>query len=93
MNGSRLFVCFSGTWAHPGGHLEFGESFEDCARREILEETGLSVSEIKFLTAVNTVMVEENKHYVTVFVGCFVDGEQKEPAVRHVFDFQAAGEC
>ena len=27
----------------PGGHLEPGESFLDCARREVLEETGIVI--------------------------------------------------
>lgn len=32
-----------GKWISVGGKLEKGESPEDCARREILEETGLTV--------------------------------------------------
>lgn len=32
-----------GEWALPGGHLEMGESFEQCAVREVEEETGIMV--------------------------------------------------
>ncbi len=56
----------------PGGHLEFGESFEHCAIREVLEETGLSINpeSVQFLTATNDIMASERKHYVTIFVKC-----------------------
>lgn len=35
-----------GAWAVPGGSLEFGETVEECARREVLEETGLRLGDI-----------------------------------------------
>ena len=73
-----------GTWALPGGHLEFGETFEACARREVLEETGLAVKHdsVRFLTATNDVMQPERKHYVTVFMGCRPEPENMELKVQ-----------
>lgn len=65
-----------GTWALPGGHLEAGESFEACAAREVLEETNITIKNVRFLTATNDVMAAEGKHYVTVWVaGETVDAE------------------
>ena len=57
-----------GHWAFPGGHLEFAESPLECARREVEEETGLQLTKAKPGPFTNDVFVEENKHYVTLFV-------------------------
>ena len=37
-------------WAYPGGSMELGESFEECARREALEETGLTCRSLTYFT-------------------------------------------
>lgn len=40
----------NGLWGYPGGSMELGESFEECARREALEETGLNCLELQYFT-------------------------------------------
>lgn len=91
--GRRLGSHGTGTWALPGGHLEYGESFEECAQRETLEETGLKITTPRFLTAVNGIIPPSTKsgtdlttsttltgsHYVTVFMvaGALADAEPR----------------
>jgi 8-oxo-dGTP diphosphatase len=36
-------------WSFPKGKLELGETFEDAAQREVLEETGFSCRLIRFI--------------------------------------------
>ena len=67
-----------GMWSLPGGHLEFSESFEDCARREVMEEANIKIKNIRFLCITNDIMKNDSKHYITIFFEADYDsGELK----------------
>jgi 8-oxo-dGTP diphosphatase len=66
--GKRKHGHGSGTWQFPGGHLEFNETIEDCARREVLEETGVRIKSLRLGPYTNDMFVKEQKHYITLFV-------------------------
>jgi len=53
-----------GTWTMPGGKLEFGESFEDGARREVYEETGIKLNSVKVICVNND--KNEYAHFITI---------------------------
>ena len=58
----------AGTWSSPGGHLEFGETPEECARRETKEETGLDLADVGFKCLTNDIFTAEGKHYITIWM-------------------------
>lgn len=66
--GKRRNSHGDGSWCFPGGHLELNETFEQCARREVLEETNLKIKNIRFATITNDVFEGEGKHYVTIYM-------------------------
>ncbi|XP_078600570.1 nucleotide triphosphate diphosphatase NUDT15-like isoform X1 [Branchiostoma floridae x Branchiostoma japonicum] len=80
--GKRKGAAGSGTYALPGGHLEFGEEWADCATREVLEETGLKLKNIRFATVVNGIKLSENYHYITIFMQAEVDSSYREEPVN-----------
>ena len=65
------------------GHLEFGEEWNQCVEREVMEETGLSVSHIKLFAVTNDIMITtDNKHYITIFMTCETTDPDQEPENR-----------
>lgn len=80
--GKRKGSHGAGEWSLPGGHLEFNESFEGCCQREVMEETGLEISDIESLMFTNSLFPNDNLHYVTLFfISEYSSGEleTKEP--------------
>jgi len=57
-----------GTWTLPGGKLEFGESFEQGAKREIEEETGLKANKLEVICVTNDIV--SDAHFVTIGLLC-----------------------
>lgn len=53
------------TWDLPGGDVEFGEDLEQSVIREIKEEAGLSVSEVRLFDAVGFV-AKDGDYWVTL---------------------------
>lgn len=63
--GKRKGLLGEGMWGMPGGHLEWGESLEECAARETMEEAGITIKNMRFGTVTNDIFTDEDKHYVT----------------------------
>ena len=76
--GKRKGAHGEGEWAWPGGHMEYMESFEECARREVREEAGIEIKNIRFLRLMNLRQYAP-KHYVDIAL--IADWESGEPRV------------
>jgi 8-oxo-dGTP diphosphatase len=66
--GQRIGSHGTGSWSVPGGWLEYGESFEDCAKREIAEETGMIITNVRFKALTNNIFKNEDIHSLTVWL-------------------------
>jgi 8-oxo-dGTP diphosphatase len=67
------------TWSVPGGHLEYNEKIEECAKREAFEESGLNINNVEILAITEDLFPEQTKHYITVWV--YSDWEAGEPTI------------
>ena len=69
---------WSGKWGIPGGKIEYGESSEDALHREITEETGLTITDIRFVLSQESIESEEfyrPEHFILLNYSCHVTGK------------------
>ena len=88
--GKRKNAHGEGAWCFPGGHLEFGESWEECSLRETDEETGVGIKNLRFGIATNDIFKKEEKHYVTIIMLADYDSgevELREPEKCEKWDW------
>ncbi len=71
---------FRGEWSLPGGAQELGETIEDCARREVREETGCEIGALTLLGAFDSIERDDRGkfeyHFTLIdFDAAWVSGE------------------
>ncbi len=67
-----------GRWDCGAGSMEFGETFEETVRREVLEEYGASTKEIKYISSANVLREHNGKktHWVKNLHWVLVDPKE-----------------
>lgn len=76
--GKRKGSHGTGEYSFPGGHLQYMEGFEECAHREVSEECGIEIENVRFQFLGNIVDYPP-KHYIQI--GFIADWKQGEPQV------------
>ena len=80
--GNRLY------WVLPGGRLEYGETFVECAIRELIEETGLDIEIEGFCFLSEAIAPDRSRHIVNIYLkGKVVGGAMRlgnEPVLAGV---------
>ncbi len=78
--GERMGSHGEGEWCFPGGHLDFGETIFDTAKRETMEETGLEIDEFELISVADELQYikTDNKHYLNIGIRAkYKGGEPK----------------
>ena len=68
---------FKGAWAFPGGFMNMDETTEDCAIRELEEETGLKVTAVDQIGAYSKVDRDPRGRTITVAYLAIIDSPEK----------------
>jgi 8-oxo-dGTP diphosphatase len=61
-------------WVLPGGRLEYGETFQECAIRELKEETGLDIKVQRLIYMSEAIAPDRSRHIVNVYLTAEVIG-------------------
>lgn len=74
---NKILLCKSHKWQNkfviPGGHIEYGERMENALKREILEETGLIIYDLRLLSIQECIQSDsfsEEKHFISIDYLC-----------------------
>ena len=79
----EVLIVRSSKWKNkhtvPGGHIELGERAEDAIRREVKEETGLDVEDVKLLLVQEAIYPKDyykHEHFVFMDYICHAKNPQ-----------------
>lgn len=61
-------------WVLPGGRLEYGETFQECAVRELKEETGLDIKVGRMIYMSEAIAPDRSRHIVNIYLTAEVAG-------------------
>lgn len=83
----RKLKLGQGTYGTVGGHVEYGETPLEAAKREAMEELGIELGNFKFLCCTNLFL--NGQHYIDIsFTADIVGGE---PAIRESDSIELVG--
>lgn len=77
-------------WLVPGGKVEKGDSMEETVEKEVREETGLEVTDIKFLKAKdggNPDDFERDTHFIFLNFSCRAENQEVKLDEREAVDY------
>lgn len=64
--GRRLYEPLG--YSLPGGHLEFGETLNECGIREVREEVGVEIENVEIKTIGENLFPDKKYHSISIFI-------------------------